>query len=220
MFDKKLIALAAAGAATLVAGAASAQNVVVSSDVRLLQGPGADYAVVSQLPSNSTVVVDGCLQGGQWCSLTSNGVTGWVPADQVTVNGPSGSYVLAQPPKTTTYRTIEYDDAKQARNGSAGLLAGAAAGAAVAGPVGAAVGAVVGGASGVAVTPPDERVTTYVQQNPLQPVVVQQPMTVGAVVPSNVTLTPVPDSQLSYIYVDGSPVLVDNHNRTVVRVVN
>ncbi|MEI4487147.1 DUF1236 domain-containing protein [Frigidibacter sp. MR17.14] len=119
----------------------------------------------------------------------------------------------------TTVTTTTDNSAKET-GAAAGFVGGAATGAAVGGPVGAGIGAVVGAVGGSLATPSRE-VTTYVQSNPVPPVVIDGGVRTGVVVPDTVTLTPVPEAkQYSYIYVDGQPVLVDSSNRTVVRVVN
>jgi hypothetical protein len=60
-------------------------------------------------------------------------------------------------------------------------------------------------------------VVTYVEANPIEPVTFQSDLVVGYEVPSDVVLTPVPDSRTySYVYVDGTPVVVDTETRLVV----
>ncbi|MEI4470400.1 DUF1236 domain-containing protein [Frigidibacter sp. MR17.24] len=121
--------------------------------------------------------------------------------------------------QSTTVTTTTDNSAKET-GAAAGFVGGAATGAAVGGPVGAGIGAVVGAVGGSLATPSTE-VTTYVQKNPVPPVMIDGGVRTGVVVPDTVTLTPVPEAtQYSYIYVDGQPVLVDSSNRTVVRVVN
>lgn len=122
---------------------------------------------------------------------------------------------LAQSTVTTT--TTQPNTGQQQRNGAAGMLGGAAAGAAVGGPIGAAVGAAVGAAGGVLVTPPNT-VTTYVEQHPVQSVVIPGEVTTGVVLPDTVTLTPVPDTQYAYVYSNGQPVIVNPSSRKVVQV--
>lgn len=209
----------------LLAGAAVAQTTTtvltgsLAGGAPIVAGPGADFAVVAELPGNTPFTVDGCNAAGDWCQISAAGATGWIRADALSIDAASGSYVLSQRPADVTVRTIETTD-NSARNGAAGGLAGAAAGAAVGGPVGAAVGAVVGSVGGAGLTEPSTEVTTYVTSNPVAPVVIPSAVEVGAVLPDTVVVTPVPESDFGYVYVDSTPVVVDADTRTVVRVVN
>lgn len=57
---------------------------------------------------------------------------------------------------------------------------------------------------------------TYVESNPVDPIVLEGSIEEGYVVPDTVELYEVPESRYSYIYVDGQPVLVESGSRTVV----
>lgn len=62
---------------------------------------------------------------------------------------------------------------------------------------------------------PDD-VITYVEQNPVDTVAIDD-ITTGAIVPDDVDLAPVPSQpRYAYIYVDGGPALVDKRTRRVV----
>ncbi len=53
--------------------------------------------------------------------------------------------------------------------------------------------------------------------NPVDPVVIEEEVTVGYVVPETVTITPIPDTpEFGYIYVDDRPMVVDLNSRKVV----
>ena len=119
---------------------------------------------------------------------------------------------------TTVYTTTKDNSAQQDANAKGGALAGAAAGAVVGGPVGAVVGAAVGATGGRQLTP-DTKVVTYVETNPVSPVIIDGDVVAGYVVPDTVTLTPVPDTDYAYLYTDQHPVIVDAQNRTVVQVI-
>ncbi|MBI1219427.1 MAG: DUF1236 domain-containing protein [Rhodobacteraceae bacterium] len=206
--------------AMLMAPAAFAQTAqaTIVTNGPLLQGPGTQYTIIGQPPVNSPVMVQGCLASNDWCEVEMNGQTGWMSAADLGVTTGSGQVLLSQPNSETSVSTLTYDQRKVNHHAAGGALAGAAVGAAVGGPVGAAVGAVVGAAGGAATTAPDRKVTTYVTQNPVAPVTVPGNVAVGTVVPNSVTLTPVPDSRYSYMYLDGQPVVVENQSRTVVRI--
>lgn len=58
---------------------------------------------------------------------------------------------------------------------------------------------------------------TYVEANPLDPVVIDGGVTVGAAVPAGVQLVEIPDDPAyAYVYTDTGPVLVNKSSRTVV----
>lgn len=124
---------------------------------------------------------------------------------------------FAQSTVTTTTST-QVDQTQQKHNEAAGAIGGAAVGAAVGGPVGAAVGAVAGAAGGIIATPP-KKVTTYVEQHPVNEVAINERVATGVVLPDAVTLTPVPQSKYAYVYSDGHAVIVNPENRKVLKVV-
>jgi hypothetical protein len=103
-----------------------------------------------------------------------------------------------------------------------GIVGGAATGAVVGGPVGAAVGGVVGGITGAAIDPPPREVVTYVQTAPVpeQPVVVEQPVSVGRALPADVVVTPVPENpHYGYAFVGQQRVIVEPRSHKVVQVI-
>ncbi|MGV2103951.1 DUF1236 domain-containing protein [Rhizobium sp. 21-4511-3d] len=103
-----------------------------------------------------------------------------------------------------------------------GLVGGAATGAIVGGPVGAAVGGVAGAITGAVIDPPPREVVTYVQQAPIpqQTVVVQQPVAVGAALPADVVVTPVPENpRYGYVVMGQQRVIVEPQTRKVVQVI-
>jgi hypothetical protein len=95
---------------------------------------------------------------------------------------------------------------------------GAVAGALIAGPGGAAVGAVTGAAAG-GMADPGETVTTYVTENPVDYVFLDGEVVAGAGVPEAVVLYPVPDTQYTYAYINGVPVVINPVDRRVVQIV-
>ncbi|WP_164871736.1 DUF1236 domain-containing protein [Solirhodobacter olei] len=213
--------LAAASATALMIAPAAFADVTQATVVTngaVLAGPGAHYTVMEQVPANSAINVQGCLANGDWCEVETNGQTGWMQSSDLGVTTSTGQVMLSQPTSETQISTVTFDKKKVDRHAAGGAVAGAAVGAAVGGPVGAVVGAAVGAVGGAAATAPDKQVTTYVTANPVNPVTIQGNLHVGMVVPGTITLTPVPSSRYSYIYVNGHPVVVDNQSRTVVRI--
>jgi hypothetical protein len=100
-----------------------------------------------------------------------------------------------------------------AGSGGAG---GAALGFVVGGPVGAVIGGFTGALIGGDAAVPDT-VVTYVGANPVQPVVLNAPIEVGATLDNSVTITPVPsDPTYGYIYTNNRVYIVDNASRKVV----
>jgi hypothetical protein len=64
--------------------------------------------------------------------------------------------------------------------------------------------------------PVPEDVITYVEQNPVDAVAIDE-VTPGAVVSDDIDLAPVPSQpRYAYIYVDGAPALVDTRTRRVI----
>ena len=59
---------------------------------------------------------------------------------------------------------------------------------------------------------------TYVTENRVEPVMVQEQVVVGTAMPETVVLHSVPDYEYEYTYVNGQPVLVDPATRKIVYV--
>ena len=70
-----------------------------------------------------------------------------------------------------------------------------------------------------AATTPDERITTYVRSNPVEPIYLDGEVVVGAGIPETVELTEVPESEYYYAYVNGVRVLVKRDTRRVYYIV-
>ena len=99
-----------------------------------------------------------------------------------------------------------------------GVIGGAVTGAVVGGPVGAVVGGVIGGTVGAAVEPPPE-VRTYVMEERIPSVAVQEQIVVGQPLPSTVMLRPVPQhQQYAYAVVNNERVIVDAGTRKVIKI--
>lgn len=215
MFTKTLLSLSTA--VILVAGAASAEIAATAwTDLNMRSGPGPMYSVVGVIPADGAVSVQGCLADASWCEVSHDGMTGWAAGSYMTANIENAPVPLASGDKRVVINTVTYDNSKASTAG--GLATGVIAGALIAGPVGAVVGGIVGGGAGAAVAP-DPTVITYIQTNPVDQIYLDGEVVVGAGIPDTVMLAPVPDSEYSYAYVNGVPVLVDNSNRTVTYIV-
>lgn len=104
-----------------------------------------------------------------------------------------------------------------------GAAGGAVTGAVVGGPIGAAVGGVVGAVAGTVISPPPERVVTYVRQapQPVERVVVQERIVVGEPIPETVVVTQIPeDPTYAYAWVNGQRVIVEPSSGTVVQIID
>lgn len=126
--------------------------------------------------------------------------------------GALATVALAQEPPSQTTREVE----NQKFETGAGAVTGAAAGAVVGGPVGAVVGGVAGAAIGAAASVP-EPAREYVIANPVEPVVIEDRVAVGTVIPQTIVIHEIPDSpEFGYVYVDSGPVVVKKQTREVV----
>lgn len=198
----------------LLSSAASAQtNANAYTDLNLRAGPGVEYEIVGVIPTATAVTVDGCLESSNWCRVAYGDVNGWASGDYLTAMVEAPIYANRD---RLAVGTVTYEKNPDATVG--GGLAGALAGGLVGGPVGAVVGAVVGMGVGNAATP-EERVTTYVVQNPVDPIYLDGEVVVGAGIPETVTLAEVPDSPYYYAYVNGTRVLVEREQRRIVYIV-
>jgi hypothetical protein len=65
---------------------------------------------------------------------------------------------------------------------------------------------------------PSRSVQTFITDNPLDPVYLEGNLTVGAGLPVEIDITPVPGSRYNYAYVNDYPVLVDPATRRIVYV--
>ncbi len=109
-----------------------------------------------------------------------------------------------------------------------GAAGGAITGAIVGGPVGAAVGGVIGAVIGTAIDPPPAEVVTYVESAKAPPpVVLRGNLVVGATLPADVELYPIPNHVYepahghvyAYAIVNGQRVVVDTRTHVVVAIV-
>ena len=211
------VSAAALIAATPVLAQTQAQ---VATDLNLRVGPGENYVIKSTLPAEAMVDVSGCVESGSWCEVTYEGETGYAYAPYLVVT--EEEQMVALPSATvTTVETVTYDESNNGDEAFIGGSAGAAiAATAIGGPAaivgGVLIGSALGAAAGVEVK---EETVTYVQQNPIQPIYVQGEVVTGATLPAEVTLVPVQDGELAYVNLNGSPVLVNPENRTIVRIV-
>ncbi|MGL4414822.1 DUF1236 domain-containing protein [Roseinatronobacter monicus] len=206
--------LGATLSAMLLATSAFAETSATAyTDLNLRAGPGVNYEILSVIPASQAVTVDGCLEASNWCRVAFGEVNGWASGDYLTAMVEAPIYENRQ---RLAVETITYEKNPDATIG--GGVTGAIAGGLLGGPVGAVIGAGIGMGLGTAAAP-SERVTTYVMENPVDPIYLDGEIVVGAGIPEEVTLTEVPESEYYYAYVNGTRVLVEREQRRVVYIV-
>jgi len=190
------LAVTSMAAVPLPASAATLATATTSLNIRT--GPGPEYPVTGAIPDKGQATVTGCIQGSLWCQVTYNGKQGWAYSQYLT--GMAGGQRVA---------------VSQTVPGIAYAAPSATVGTAAAPPTisGEFVAPVEGAALSIA--PPPPSVQTYVVQNPRSPVYIHGEVVEGVGLPEDVVLTPVPDYDYSYAYVNGVPVLVEPGTRRV-----
>jgi len=194
-------ALAALSLPVLSLPASAATLATATTSLNIRTGPGPQYPVIGAIPEKGSTTVTGCIQGSLWCQVTYNGKQGWAYSQYM--SGNVGGQMIA----VTQIRdvpTIVYD----APTTTVGTTV-------VTPEISGEFVAPVANAAPMQIAPPPATVQTYVVQHPVQPVYLNGEVVEGAGLPPDVVLTPVPDQQYSYAYVNGVPVLVEPTSRRV-----
>ncbi len=213
MFKKTAVSAVVAGL-LLGSAASAATDAAAWTDLNLRAGPGAMYEIMGVIPKDGIASVEGCLDASSWCQVTYEGMSGWASGDYLTTMVDDAPVAIYPNREQIMVGTVTFDDTST-ETAVAGTGFGAIVGAMIAGPVGAAVGAaVVGGAAMDA--DPGPQVSGFVLSNPVETVWVDGEVVVGAGIPDAVTLIEVPDSEFSYAYINGMPVVVERTGRRVV----
>ena len=224
-------ALAAASVLALTGVAAAESMASATTDLNIRSGPGPEHEVVGVIGASEEATVQGCIESSKWCQVSHDGIDGWAYSDYLTgtYEGVDEPVVLSEWPMparpVVTYDVTTTTTTTTTNSNAGGTLGGAATGAIAGALIGGPVGAVIGGAAGAAaggtldaaVTPPEE-VVTYVQENRVDPVLLDGEVVVGAALPDTVEIRKIPDYQYDYVYVNGQPVLVRPEDRTIVYV--
>ncbi|SFG22619.1 SH3 domain-containing protein [Palleronia marisminoris] len=203
--------LIAGVSALAFSGAAYAQTAATATtDLNLRAGPGPNYEIVGLIDAEGAVDIQRCVASEAWCEVTYDGTTGWAYSNYLTATVEEEPTVVAE-----SYDTLQIERVERGGLGNIGVgtATGAIAGALLGGPIGAAAGAAAGSAIGGAT--PTETVTTYVRENPVDPVYLEGEVVVGAGIPEGVEVYTVPEAEYQYAYVNGSPVIIDNERRIV-----
>lgn len=193
-----LAAITALAAASLPATAATLATATTSLNIRT--GPGPEYPVIGAIPDGGRATVTGCVSGSLWCQVTYNGKQGWAYSQYMTGSAGGQTVVVSQTVPAITFA------APTATVGSTTTVVAPSI-----------QGEFVAPTSGtpLAIAPPPATVQTYVTQNPVTPVYINGEVVQGVGLPEDVVLTPVPDYDYSYAYVNGVPVLVEPGTRRV-----
>lgn len=201
--------------------ALAATDATAVTDLNLRAGPGPAAEIISVIPGEAMVSVSECASNSQWCKVSYEGKEGWAYGAYLNapMEGSADPVAVYDNREALKIQTVTVED-KEAEVGGAlagGTMGGILALAAAGGPatIAAAVGA---GLFTGALTADEEKVVTYVQQNPVEPVYVQGEVVRGVVVPQEVQLQAIPESDYQYVYMNGVPVVV-NADRQVVTVV-
>jgi uncharacterized protein YraI len=199
-----MIGLASLIGAALLANPASAVTAYSpTGHLNVRSGPGFQYAVVAQMEPNAPAAITGCISDYTWCGVALGGVTGWASAEYL-VTDAGGKLTNLQ--------------VSGAQLGIPIVVATGVGAVVATPPVGAMV-AVPTTAGVVEPIAPAPEVLSYVTAQPIQPVIVNGEVMVGATLPAAVPVYPVPASPYVYSYVNGQRVLVEPAARRIVYVV-
>jgi uncharacterized protein YraI len=219
--------LLAAVATIALAAPALAIPGTALTDLPLRAGPGPMHPVIATVERNSTVEVEGCNEGGQWCQVSAAGRRGWVFGSHLSAQQSGQPVIITEQRQALQVPIIQYQEQRASatttttQTGSTGAAAGAGtgviAGALLGGPVGALIGGIAGLTAGAVVDPPGE-VRTYVTTNKVEPVYLEGEVVVGAALPANVKVYEIPNYRDRYAYVNGRTVLVEPGTNKIVYV--
>ncbi|MWD29247.1 DUF1236 domain-containing protein [Aquicoccus sp. SCR17] len=208
---------AAALLATMTAApVAAAVDANATTDLNLRAGPGPQFEVVDVIANEGAVTVEACNESGQWCRVSYEDQTGWAYSPYLTATVKEEPVYVSESLPELEVDTVPDKEAERDAAIGGGFV-GSFAGALIAGPAGAAVGAIAGGATASASVP--EKTVTYVKENRIDPVYLEGEVVEGAVVPEEVEIVTIPDSDYAYLYVNGVPAVIDPADRSIVRVV-
>jgi uncharacterized protein YraI len=194
--------LAAATACCLALGAAgaAAKTAVVTTDLNLRLGPGPAFEVVSVIPRNEGVAIQGCTPSMLWCQVSWGNQTGWAYGAYLAYELEGENVIVGQPGLRTPFPVVAPEVAVQ-------------------GP--ATVGTIVApdDVSVAVEADPPAPVRNFVLEHEFEPYVLEGEVVLGATLPGTVQLSPVPDYEYRVAYVNQRRVLVDPATREVVYLV-
>lgn len=208
------VTLTLIGALGAPAAHASTQATAVT-DLNLRAGPAPNHQVLTVIPNDGTVRVDGCIAQTSWCKVNYGGTEGWAYGEYLTAALDGQPAVIIDNRDRFAVEAVTYEASEAEATAAAGTV-GAIIGGAVGGPAGAAVGAATGGAVGNAL---GEESIVYVRENATDPVYLDGEVVVGAQLPDAVRLRTIPQTDYTYANVNNVPVVVDPAERRVVHIV-
>lgn len=184
-------------AGVALSGPAYAATAYATTHLNIRTGPGEQYPISGKMSWNSRGEVSGCLADYSWCHIaTPNGI-GWASAHYLIENTSQGT------------ETIEKFGAQ---SGIPVVVPAEVV------PVGEIV-PVPAGAALIAAIAPSQEVLTYVAAQTVEPVYVAGEIVVGAVLPPEVVLYEIPQSEYQFTFVNGARVLVEVPARKIVYIV-
>lgn len=212
-------ALTASALALLAAPVWAGAQVQAVTDLNLRAGPGPQHKIIGVISADGSVDLEGCLEESNWCKVAYDGADGWAYGEYLTGTLADKYVPVVAKDNPVKFNTVTYTSTETGEDDAAlGAVGGAITGGLIAGPAGIVAGAIAGSLAGEAAVP-DEKVVTYVRSNATEPVYVQGEVVTGVMIPEEVQLTEVPDTNYRYVYLNGLPVLVEADDRTVVYVV-
>lgn len=190
-------------AAAAASPALAATTATATTPLNIRSGPGPQFPVVGVLNENAPTVVTGCIQGSLWCQISFNGQQGWAYSQYLAMNRGGQTVVISQEPASVPSVTYQAPATTVETVGSAPPpMAGTLVETTDATPMD--------------IAPPPAPVGSYVEANPVDPIYLNGEVVVGAGLPENVELRPVPNYQYEYAYVNRVPVLVEPRSRRIV----
>jgi uncharacterized protein YraI len=189
-------------AAAIAAPAAAATIGTATTALNIRSGPGPQFPVIGAINTRGQAVINGCIQGSLWCQVSYGDIQGWVYSRYLATSVAGGPPVIVsrQPAGAPL---VTYQRPAMETLGSAPP------------PVPGAMIVEPAGEAALALTPP-ATVGAYVESHPVQPVTLNGEVVVGAGLPEDVALAPVPDYDYDYAYVNQVPVLVEPATRRIV----
>jgi uncharacterized protein YraI len=152
MSKQSIFAMTAAG--LLTAAPALAQvSATAATDLNLRAGPASNQQVLTVIPANGEVVVEGCLETGNWCQVNFQGTQGWAHGGYLNGTVQRQQVVVIGNRSPSQPGTLSFAEGRT-RSGADAAVAGASgaalAGLLVGGPIAIALGAMFGASVGLA----------------------------------------------------------------------
>jgi uncharacterized protein YraI len=200
-FRRTIMIAAVTATAALSNPALAATLATAMTPLNIRSGPGPQYSIVGAIPDRGQATIIGCIQDSLWCQVSYNGQQGWAYSQYLTARLSGRSLIVAE--GLSNIPTVSYQAPIETVGST--VAAPTIAGTLVARPA---------TAQPLVVTPP-ATVGSYVVSHPVAPVYLNGEVVEGVGLPENVELTPVPDYDYEYAYVNDVPVLVEPSTRRV-----